>query len=150
MSTITQEQIAQQFVDERLPERSVLGYGFGDFANNLAFTPSTAFLLYYYTDVAGLTAASVATMFFIVRLWGRRRRHVRRPPRRPHDDADGQVPSVHPLRRGAAPFLSFLTFHVPSALDDGAKLLYAYLTYAVLGLAYSLVNIPYAALPPRP
>ncbi len=49
---------------------------------------------------------------------------------------------------GAVPllFLSALTFHVPSSLDDGAKLLYAYVTYAALGLAYSLVNIPYGSL----
>src|SRR6476619_2034941 len=65
MSTITKEQVAQSFVDERLPKRSIVGY----FANNLAFTLSTAFLLYYYTDVAGLSAAAVATMFFVVRLW---------------------------------------------------------------------------------
>lgn len=43
-------------------------------------------------------------------------------------------------------FLSFLTFRVPAGLGDGTKLLYAYLTYAVLGLLYSLVNIPYGSL----
>src|SRR4029450_8811418 len=49
---------------------------------------------------------------------------------------------------GAVPllFLSFLTFHVPAKLTDNGKLLYAYLTYAVLGLLYSRVNIPYGSL----
>ena len=42
--------------------------------------------------------------------------------------------------------MSFLTFHVPSGLGDAATLLYVYLTYAVLGLLYSLVNIPYGSL----
>ena len=69
MSTITKEQVAQSFVDERLQKRSIVGYGFGDFANNLAFTLSTAFLLYYYTDVAGSRPPRSATMFFVVRLW---------------------------------------------------------------------------------
>ena len=146
MATITTEQIAQKFIDERLPKRSVVGYGFGDFANNLAFTLSTAFLLYYYTDVAGLSAAAVATMFFVVRLW----------------DAFADVLAGRLVDRtmtrmgkfrpfiifGAVPllFLSFLTFHIPASIDDGAKLLYAYVTYAVLGLVYSLVNIPYGSL----
>lgn len=146
MTVTTKEQIAQEFVDERLPGRSIIGYGFGDFANNLAFTLSTAFLLYYYTDVAGLSAAAVATMFFVVRLW----------------DAFADVLAGRLVDRtmtrwgkfrpfilfGAVPvlFLSYLTFHVPSSLDAGAKLLYAYLTYAVLGLLYSLVNIPYGSL----
>ena len=41
-----------------LPATSVVGYGLGDFANNLAFSLSTTFLLYYYTDVSGLSAAA--------------------------------------------------------------------------------------------
>ena len=146
MSILTKEEIAQRFVDERLPRRSVLGYGFGDFANNLAFTLSTAFLLYYYTDVAGISAAAVASMFFVVRLWdavadifaGRLvdRTMTRMGKFRPF------------ILFGAVPllFLSYLTFHVPSSLDDGGKLLYAYVTYAVLGLLYSMVNIPYGSL----
>ena len=43
-------------------------------------------------------------------------------------------------------FMSFLVFHVPSSFDQGMKLIYAYATYAVLGLVYSLVNIPYGSL----
>ena len=43
-------------------------------------------------------------------------------------------------------FLSYLTFHVPSWLGDAATLLYVYVTYAVLGLLYSMVNIPYGSL----
>ena len=146
MSTITREQIAQSFVDERLPKRSVVGYGFGDFANNLAFTLSTAFLLYYYTDVAGLSAAAVATMFFVVRLWDA---FADMFAGRLVDRTMTRMGKFRPfILFGAVPllFLSFLTFHVPSSLEDGAKLLYAYVTYAVLGLLYSLVNIPYGSL----
>ena len=98
-----------------LPATSVVGYGLGDFANNLAFSLSTTFLLYYYTDVSGLSAAAIGTMFLLF----------------------GAVPLL---------FLSFLTFHIPSGWADSSKLLYAYLTYAVLGLVYSLVNIPYGSL----
>jgi glucuronide carrier protein len=35
---------------------------------------------------------------------------------------------------------------VPTSFDAGMKLIYAYATYAVLGLVYSLVNIPYGSL----
>ncbi|MGO4600041.1 glycoside-pentoside-hexuronide (GPH):cation symporter [Terrabacter sp. 2RAF25] len=146
MSSITKEQIAQSFVDERLPKRSILGYGFGDFANNLAFTLSTAFLLYYYTDVAGLSAAAVATMFFVVRLWDA---FADMFAGRLVDRTMTRMGKFRPfILFGAVPllFLSFLTFHVPSSLEDGAKLLYAYVTYAGLGLVYSLVNIPYGSL----
>ena len=146
MSVQSKEEIVQRFVDERLPKRSVVGYGFGDFANNLAFTLSTAFLLYYYTDVAGLSAAAVATMFFVVRLWDAVADIL---SGRLVDRTMTRMGKFRPfLLFGAVPllFLSFLTFHVPGSLDTGAKLLYAYVTYAALGLVYSMVNIPYGSL----
>jgi glucuronide carrier protein len=127
-------------------KKSVIGYGLGDFANGLAFSLSTSFLLYYYTDVAGLSAAAVGTMFFVVRLWDAfadvlAGRFV--------DRTMSRWGKFRPfLLFGAVPllFLSYLTFHVPGDLETGTKLLYAYLTYAVLGLLYSLVNIPYGSL----
>lgn len=142
----TLENPAPPVAGVHLSKKSVIGYGLGDFANSLAFSLSTSFLLYYYTDVAGLSAAAVGTMFFVVRLW----------------DAFADVFAGRMVDRtmtrwgkfrpfilfGAVPllFLSYLTFHVPGDLETGTKLLYAYLTYAVLGLLYSLVNIPYGSL----
>ena len=131
---------------ERLPARTVIGYGAGDFACNLAFSLSTAFLLYYYTDVAGISAAAVGTMFLVVRLWDAVADLV---AGRLVDSTMTRWGKFRPfIMFGAAPllFLSFLTFRVPTSFDDGMKLVYAYATYAVLGLVYSLVNIPYGSL----
>src|SRR6478736_5469092 len=126
--------------------KSVIGYGAGDAANNLAFSLSTTFLLLYYTDVIGLPAAAIGTMFLVVRLWdafadlfaGRMvdRTMTRWGKFRPF------------ILFGSVPLLvmSLLTFYVPQGWDGGAQLLYAYLTYAVLGLVYSLVNVPYGSL----
>lgn len=44
-----------------LPWRAVFGYGAGDAANNVAFMTTTMFLLVYYTDVAGISAAAAGT-----------------------------------------------------------------------------------------
>jgi glucuronide carrier protein len=41
--------------------------------------------------------------------------------------------------------LSVALFSVPGGLSDGAALVYAYLSYALFGLAYSLVNIPFGS-----
>ncbi|MBT2227172.1 glycoside-pentoside-hexuronide (GPH):cation symporter [Nonomuraea sp. NEAU-A123] len=131
---------------EKLPFTTVLGYGAGDFGFNLAFSLSATFLLYYYTDVAGISAAAVGTMFFVVRLWdgladliaGRAvdRTMTRWGKFRPY------------LMFGAVPLLllSYLVFHVPAGLEAGTKLLYAYISYAALGFVYSLANIPYGSL----
>ena len=142
---------------EKQPATAVVGYGLGDFACNLAFSMSTSFLLYYMTDVAGLTAAAIGTMFLIVRLWDAFA-----------DLFAGRMVDRTMTRFGkfrpfilwfAIPvlFLSVLNFNVPTPgmkwlgfiewnLDTGGRLLYAYLAYAILGLFYSLVNIPYGSM----
>jgi glucuronide carrier protein len=142
---------------EKQPATAVIGYGLGDFAMNLAFSMGTSFLLYYFTDVAGLTAAAVGTMFLVVRLWDAFT-----------DLFAGRMVDRTMTRWGkfrpfllwfAVPvlFLSFLNFNVPTPgikwlglfewnLDTGGRLLYAYLAYAILGLVYSLINIPYGSL----
>jgi glucuronide carrier protein len=140
--------IVKQQEDARRPLKAtaLVGYALGDFGCNLAFTLGSTFLLYYYTDVAGLTAASVGTMFFVVRLWDAFA-----------DLIAGRAVDRTMTRWGkfrpfilffAVPLLvlSFLTFRVPTGLGDAGTLLYAYLTYAVLGTLYSLVNIPYGSL----
>ena len=42
--------------------------------------------------------------------------------------------------------LSIALFSVPGGLSPGAALVYAYLSYALFGLVYSLVNIPFGSL----
>src|SRR3954465_9221035 len=53
----------------KLRLRSYIGYGAGDAANNLAFSMSSMFLLIYYTDVVGISAAAAGPLFLVVRVW---------------------------------------------------------------------------------
>jgi glucuronide carrier protein len=130
----------------KLSRVSIVGYGAGDAANNLAFTTATMFLLVYYTDVAGIGAAAAGTLLLVVRVFDA------------FSDmfAGRMVDKVYSKRFGKfRPFIMFgsvpllllsaATFSVPQIGESG-MLLYAYLTYAALGLAYSLVNIPYGSL----
>ena len=131
---------------KKLNRLSIIGYGAGDAANNLAFTTATMFLLVYYTDVAGISAAAAGTLLLVVRIF----------------DAFADVFAGRVVDRafskrfgkfrpfimfGSIPLLllSVATFSVPQ-LGESGTLLYAYVTYAALGLAYSLVNIPYGSL----
>ena len=129
----------------KLRPLQVIGYSAGDAANNLAFSITSFFLLLYYTDVAGLSAAAVGTMFLVVRLWDA---VADIAAGRLVDRTNSRWGKFRPfLLFGSVPLLalSFLTFHVPHWSPDG-KLVYAYVTYALMGLAYSLVNIPYGSL----
>src|SRR4051794_10022877 len=122
-----------------------VGYGAGDAANNMAFSMSSMFLLLYYTDVVGIAATTVGTLFLVVRVfdgfadlfagrivdrtdtrWGRFRPYL--------------LFAGRPLL-----LLNIAVFSVPDMSATGS-VVYAYLTYVLFGLAYSLVNIPYGSL----
>ncbi|AKC86879.1 MFS transporter [Pseudoxanthomonas suwonensis] len=129
----------------RLPLREKIGYGIGDFGFNLYWANISAFLLIFYTDVMGLAAAAVGTMMLVTKLvdavtdplmgaiadrtrsrWGRFRPY---------------------LLFGALPLAvtGVLTWTVPD-LDGGGKLLWAYATFTLMMLAYTVLSMPYSAL----
>jgi glucuronide carrier protein len=128
----------------RLPQ--FFGYATGDAANNLAFSMTSMFLLVYYTDVVGISAAAVGTMFLVVRFWDAFA-----------DIAAGRIVDRTQTRWGKfRPFLLFgslpllllsvAVFSVPSGLSHDGAVVYALVSYAILGFAYSLVNIPYGSM----
>jgi glucuronide carrier protein len=123
-----------------------LGYAAGDVANNLTFMMVSAFLLIYYTDVAGISAATAGTLFLVVRVWGGvtdlfAGRRV--------DETETRWGRFRPyLLFGSVPLLALLValFSIPGGLSDGGKVVWAYVSYALFSLAYSFVNIPYGSL----
>lgn len=130
----------------KLSKLSIVGYGAGDAANNLAFTTATMFLLIYYTDVAGISAAAAGTLLLVVRLFDAFADiFAGRIVDRSYSKRFGKFRPF--IMFGSVPLLllSAASFSVPQIGESGA-LLYAYLSYAALGLAYSLVNIPYGSL----
>jgi glucuronide carrier protein len=130
----------------RLRMLQVVGYGAGDAGNNVAFQMPALFLLIYYTDVAGIPAATAGSILLVVKVWdafadlfaGRMvdRTMTRWGKFRPF------------ILFGALPLLllNLAVFWVPDFDTLGAKVIYATVTYALLGLAYSLVNIPYGSM----
>lgn len=130
----------------KLSKISIIGYGAGDAANNLAFTTATMFLLIYYTDVAGISAAAAGTLLLVVRVFDAfADLFAGRIVDRTYSKRFGKFRPF--LMFGSVPLLllSVATFSIPQIGETGV-LIYAYLTYAALGLAYSLVNIPYGSL----
>ena len=121
------------------------GYGLGDTASNFVWALMMNFIMFYYTDIFGITAAAAGTMllfarstdgvvdFFIGALadrtkskWGRFRPYL--------------IWLSVPL---AVVFV--LAFTTPN-LSPAGKLVWAWVTYNALMLLYSAINIPYGAL----
>jgi glucuronide carrier protein len=130
----------------RLRAAQYLGYAGGDAANNLTFTLVSMFLLVYYTDVAGITAAAAGTILLVARIWAAftdifagqtvDRTNTRWGRFRPYFLFAG-VPLM---------LLSVATFRVPAGKSEVVTLAYAYATYMLFNLCYSFVNIPFGSL----
>lgn len=131
---------------EPLRGSQYFGYAAGDAANNLTFSMVSAFLLIYYTDVAGISAATAGTLFLVVRIWGGVADLL----------AGGRVDKTSTrwgrfrpyILFGAVPLMLLLiaVFSIPSGLSDTGKVVWAFASYALFQLVYSFVNIPYGSL----
>lgn len=129
----------------KLRVTQLLGYAAGDMGNNLAFSMASMFLLLYYTDVVGIPAAAAGTIFLVVRVWDGVADLV---AGRVIDRTSSRWGKFRPwLLFGSLPLmlLNVASFSVPDWGSTGT-LIYAYVTYAAVGTAYSLVNIPYGSL----
>jgi len=122
-----------------------IAYGFGDMASSMFWKLFGMYLMFFYTDVFGLKAAAVGTMFLITRIWDTF-----------FDPVAGTLADRTTSRWGkfrpyilyvAIPFgvTGVLTFSTPH-LSAGGKLVYAYITYSAMMIIYSLINVPYASL----
>ena len=125
--------------------REKLSYGCGDFASSMFWKLFSMFLLFFYTDVFGLPAAVVGTMFLITRIWDAL---IDPMIGAVADRTTSRWGKFRPfLLYGAIPFAIFgvLTFTTPN-LDASGKLIYAYVTYTLMMMVYSVVNVPYSSL----
>ncbi|MCM2678702.1 MFS transporter [Echinimonas agarilytica] len=130
---------------EQLRFKEKVGYGLGDFASSMFWKMFSVYLLIFYTDVFGISAAAVGTMFLLTRIWDTANDPVMGVIA---DRTQSKYGKFRPfLLWGAIPFAvaGVLTFTTPDFTADG-KLVYAYITYTLMMMAYTAVNVPYASL----
>ncbi|PKL90236.1 MAG: MFS transporter [Ignavibacteriae bacterium HGW-Ignavibacteriae-2] len=125
--------------------REKAAYGCGDFASSMFWKLFSMFLLFFYTDIFGISAAAVGTMFLVTRVWDAI-----------NDPMMGIIADRTSTRWGkfrpyllfvAVPFaiIGVLTFTTPD-FDATGKLIYAYVTYTLMMMVYTAVNVPYSSL----
>ena len=130
---------------QALKLKEKIGYGLGDFASSMFWKLFSMYLLFFYTDVFGISAAMAGTMFLITRIF---------------DGANDPIMGIIADRTNtkwgkfrpylvwmAIPFavIGILTFTTPD-FDTSGKLIYAYITYTLMMVIYTSVNVPYASL----
>jgi len=122
-----------------------IGYGLGDTASNIVFQTVMLLMPLFYTDIFGISAASMGWLFLSVRILDVIT-----------DPMMGVICDRTNTRWGKfRPYMLWLcvpyavicviTFTTPEYSPSG-KLLYAYITYSLLIIIYTAINIPYCAL----
>ncbi|BDU77998.1 MFS transporter [Mesoterricola sediminis] len=125
--------------------REKAGYALGDAASNFYWKTFEFFIIFFYTDVFGIAAGTVGTMMLVTRVVDA-----------VADPVMGTLADRTRTRWGHfRPYLVWfglplaaagvLTFTTPN-LAPGGKVVYAYVTYCLLMILYTVVNIPYSAL----
>ena len=122
-------------------------YGIGDYAGNLVYSAISAFLLVYYTNVVGASAASAASIIAVSKI------------------LDGIsdlimgyiVDHTHSKYGKARPWIArlciplavctVLMFSVPSGFAGKIQIAYMFLTYNLVStIFYTGINVPYATM----
>ena len=122
-----------------------IGYGMGDAASHIIFDNVMLYMMFFYTDIFGIPAGFVGTMFLLARALDAI-----------SDPCMGLIADRTRSRWGkfrpwilfgAIPFglVCVLAYSTPD-LSHSGKLIYAAVTYTLLTLLYTVVNIPYCAL----
>lgn len=125
--------------------REKMGFAVGDLGFNLYWASIASFLAVFYTDVFGIPAAAAGTMFLVTKIIDAIT-----------DPIMGAVADRTKTRWGKfRPYLIFaavpmagaavITFSTPELTDSG-KLIYAYITYSLMMLCYTVLSTPYSSL----
>lgn len=129
----------------KLPLYEKVGYAMGDAGANLVWRGALAYLAVFYTDTFGISAAAAAMLFLVVRLSDGVTDIIMGMIA---DRTNTRFGKFRPWILYSAPFLGLfmvLCFTTPD-LPMTYKLIYAYVTYIGLTLAYTVSNVPYSAL----
>lgn len=119
-----------------------VGFGSGDLAQNLIYQTVSMYLLIFYTNVFGISAAAAGVMFLIVRIIDVIWDPIVGAFVDKHNPKSGKYRSY--LILGGIPLTGFAILCFWNGFSG--SLFYAYVTYVGLSMLYTLVNVPYGAL----
>ncbi|MGC0839600.1 glycoside-pentoside-hexuronide (GPH):cation symporter [Pantoea agglomerans] len=130
---------------ERLSLKEKIGYGMGDAGSCMIWSVLALYLTWFYTDVYGLDPAIVGTLFLVIRIFDAF-----------SDPVMGAICDRTRTRWGkfrpwilwmAVPFgLGAVLMFTTPELSMNGKIIYAWVTYLVMSLIYTAINIPYCSV----
>lgn len=137
---------SQVIVGELVTKKEVFGHFIGGIGQNIIFTLWSSYMMMFYTDVFGVSPAFVGGLFLFSRIWDAI-----------NDPMMGVIADRTNTKWGRfRPWLLFtpipigicliLNFTVPR-FTGTAAMIYATITYVLMSMAFTAVDIPYWSLP---
>ena len=130
---------------EKLSLKEKIGYGMGDAGSCMIWSVLALYLTWFYTDVYGLDPAIVGTLFLVIRVFDAF-----------SDPVMGAICDRTRTRWGkfrpwilwmAVPFgLGAVLMFTTPELSMNGKIIYAWVTYLIMSLIYTAINIPYCSV----
>ena len=130
----------------KIPFISKFAYGMGDVGCNFSWMFVGNFLMIFYTDVFGIGMSAVATLMLLSRIWDAINDPIIGGL---SDKTRSRWGRYRPWLLFGAPFTTLiliLTFWAHPEMSQTNKILYMSITYCILVLGYTCVNIPYGTL----
>ena len=130
----------------KVPLISKIAYGFGDVGCNFSWMFVSNFLMIFYTDVFGISMAAVSALMLFSRFWDAINDPIVGGLT---DKTKSKWGRYRPWLLVAAPITAILlvmTFWARPDWPQNGKIIYMVITYCLLVLGYTCVNIPYGTL----
>ena len=132
----------------KLKGKEKLAYGLGAIGKDMVYMLSASYILYYYQDILGVSAAAMGVILLVARVFDAF-----------NDPIMGVIVAKTKTKWGKfRPWLMIgtltnavilvLMFSAPPTLSGGGMVAYAAVTYILWGVTYTMMDIPYWSMIP--
>lgn len=133
---------------QKLTGGAKVGYGLGAVGKDMVYMLSASYVLYYFQDILGVSAAAMGVILMVARVFDAF-----------NDPIMGAIVAKTKTRWGKfRPWLLigtvtnaivlYLMFSAPPALSGSGLIAYAAVTYILWGVTYTMMDIPYWSMIP--